>query len=71
LHGAIEKVTEGSFQNGRSPDGLFDLVEGQCLGECANVPCMIVDGVKYHGLKAENVAKIVENVNRGEMNKSK
>jgi hypothetical protein len=31
---------------------------------------MIVDGVKYLGLNEEDVARIVENVKRGEMNKS-
>jgi NADH:ubiquinone oxidoreductase subunit E len=63
---AIEKATGGTFKEGGSPDGEFDLHEVECLGACASAPVMIVDGVYYQTLKEEEIGIILNKIKRGE-----
>jgi NADH:ubiquinone oxidoreductase subunit E len=62
---AIERATGGTFKEGGSPDGEFDLHEVECLGACASAPVMIVDGVYYQTLKEEDIAVILDRIRKG------
>ncbi|KAH0795930.1 NADH-quinone oxidoreductase subunit NuoE [Histomonas meleagridis] len=62
---AIETACNGTFKEGGSKDGMFDLTEVECLGACANAPTMIVDGVYYQNLTPESIAKIFDIIKKG------
>ncbi|KAH0786628.1 NADH-quinone oxidoreductase subunit NuoE [Histomonas meleagridis] len=62
---AIETACNGTFKDGGSKDGMFDLTEVECLGACANAPTMIVDGIYYQNLTPESIAKIFDTIKKG------
>lgn len=63
---AIERATNGTFKEGKSKDGEFDLIEVECLGACANAPIVIIDGVYYQNLQEKDIATIISKIKRGE-----
>lgn len=65
---AIEKAAGGTFKEGKSRDGKFTLEQVECLGACANSPCMIVDEVYYQDLNKKTAAKIIKNLKKGRSN---
>ena len=63
---AIERATNGTFKEGKSKDGEFDLIEVECLGACASAPIVIIDGVYYQNLQEKDIATIISKIKRGE-----
>lgn len=49
-----------------TPDGLFTVVEVECLGACANAPMMQINDEYYEDLTPENTVRILEALARGE-----
>ena len=65
IKSAIEHACNGTFKNGGSKDGLFDLIEVECLGACANAPILIIDNVYYEDLNEELIEKIFKELREG------
>jgi NADH:ubiquinone oxidoreductase subunit E len=63
---AIEKAAGGTFEDGKSKDGNFDLVEVECAGACASAPILVVDGVYYPSLKEKDIETIITRIKNGE-----
>lgn len=63
---AIEKATQGTFANGGSKDGEFDLIEVECLGACASAPVVIIDDLYYTHLDEEKINTIVNKIKKGQ-----
>jgi NADH:ubiquinone oxidoreductase subunit E len=63
---AIERATGGTFKEGKSKDGNFDLVEVECAGACASAPVLVVDGVYYPSLKEKDIETIVGRIKNGQ-----
>ena len=55
---------------GTSEDGLFTLVEVECLGACCNAPMMQINDDYYEDLDAEATRRILEALRRGERPKA-
>ena len=51
---------------GTTPDGLFTLVEVECLGACVNAPMMQINDDYYEDLTAETTKAVLEAFKRGE-----
>ena len=51
---------------GTSEDGLFTLVEVECLGACCNAPMMQINDDYYEDLDAEATRRVLEALRRGE-----
>jgi len=66
MHAVIERATGGDFKTGISPDGLFELADGQCQGKCANAPWMRVDGVEVTKLTEEEIVEIIGKIKKDE-----
>jgi NADH-quinone oxidoreductase subunit E len=49
-----------------TPDGLFTLLEVECLGSCGTAPMMQIDDVYYENLTVERVDEILERFAEGE-----
>ncbi len=47
-------------------DGLFTLVEVECLGACCNAPMMQVNDDFYEDLDADSTRRVIELLRRGE-----
>lgn len=47
-------------------DGLFTLVEVECLGACCNAPMMQINDDYYEDLDAESTRRVLEALRRGE-----
>jgi NADH:ubiquinone oxidoreductase subunit E len=63
---AIEKAAGGTFQEGRSADGNFTLLDVECAGACASAPILVIDGVYYPSLKEKDIETIVSRVRNGQ-----
>jgi NADH:ubiquinone oxidoreductase subunit E len=63
---AIEKAAGGTFKEGKSKDGNFDLLEVECAGACASAPILVVDGVYYPSLKEKDIETIITKIRNGE-----
>lgn len=61
----IEKECDCAFGK-TSDDKMFTLEEVECLGACANSPCMIVDEVYYQDLTKKTAAEIISKIRKGE-----
>jgi len=53
-----------------SADGLFSLMEVECLGACVNAPVVQINDHYYEDLTATNMAKIIEDLKAGRAVKS-
>ena len=49
-----------------SPDGLFTLVEVECLGACVNAPVVQINDDFYEDLTAEQFKNVLRALRRGE-----
>ncbi len=59
-----EKLGVGLGEN--SEDGLFTLVEVECLGACANAPMVQINDLYYEDLTPERLAEIIDRLRAGE-----
>jgi NADH-quinone oxidoreductase subunit E len=60
------KETLGIGLGETTGDGLFTLVEVECLGACCNAPMMQINDDYYEDLDADSTRKILETLRRGE-----
>lgn len=51
-------------------DGLFTLVEAECLGACCNAPMMQINDDYYEDLDAESTRRVLDMLKRGETPKT-
>ena len=65
IKAAIERACNGTFKDGGSKDGMFDLQEVECLGACANAPVIILDGVYYQNLDEKKIEELIRRVREG------
>jgi len=49
-----------------TPDGLFTLLEVECLGSCGTAPMMQINDTYYEGLTVERVDEILAKLAEGE-----
>ena len=49
-----------------SDDGLFTVVEVECLGACCNAPMVQINDDYYEDLTAENFRTVLQSLKRGE-----
>ncbi len=49
-----------------SQDGLFTVVEVECLGACANAPMVQINDLYYEDLTPERLAEIIDRLRAGE-----
>lgn len=49
-----------------TPDGLFTVVEAECLGACVNAPMVQVNDDYYEDLNYERMVAVIEALKRGE-----
>ena len=49
-----------------SSDGLFTLIEGECLGACCNAPMVQINNDYYEDLTQESFREVLELLKRGE-----
>jgi NADH:ubiquinone oxidoreductase subunit E len=63
---AIEKAAGGTFKEGKSKDGNFDLLEVECAGACASAPILVIDGVYYPSVKEKDIETIFGRIKNGE-----
>ncbi len=59
-----EKLGVGLGEN--SEDGLFTLVEVECLGACANAPMAQINDLYYEDLTPERLVEIIDRLRAGE-----
>lgn len=65
VHEAIEAHL--GIHNGQTTDdGLFTLMEVECLGACANAPIVQVNDDYYEDLDADSIVKLLDALKRGE-----
>lgn len=65
LREAAAEVT-GCGLGESSDDGLFTVVEVECLGACCNAPMVQINDEYYEDLTAENFRTLLESLKRGE-----
>ena len=65
LRAAAKEVT-GCGLGESSEDGLFTVVEVECLGACCNAPMVQINDDYYEDLTAENFRGVLEALKRGE-----
>jgi NADH dehydrogenase (ubiquinone) flavoprotein 2 len=53
-----------------SEDGLFTVVEVECLGACCNAPMVQINDLYYEDLTTDSFREVLETIKRGEMPKS-
>jgi NADH dehydrogenase (ubiquinone) flavoprotein 2 len=66
--GDIVKACEKNLgiHNGEStPDGMFTMMEVECLGACANAPMIQVNDDFYEDLTPETMVSLLENLKKG------
>ncbi len=51
---------------GTTPDGLFTLIEVECLGACVNAPILQVNDDFYEDLDSERTTRLLEALQRGD-----
>ena len=56
----------GCTLGGTSEDGLFTVVEVECLGACCNAPMVQINDDFYEDLSPESFAKVLHALKRGE-----
>ena len=49
-----------------TPDGLFTLMEAECLGACVNAPMVQIDDDYYEDLTPDSIQAVLEAFKRGE-----
>jgi NADH-quinone oxidoreductase subunit E len=49
-----------------TPDGLFTMLEVECLGACVNAPMLQIEDDFFEDLNAENTVALLETLKRGE-----
>ncbi len=59
-----EKLGVGLGENSR--DGLFTVVEVECLGACANAPMVQINDLYYEDLTPESLEEIIDRLRAGE-----
>jgi NADH-quinone oxidoreductase subunit E len=64
LHACERKL--GISKNGRTEDGMFSLVEVECLGGCVNAPVVQVNDDFYEDLDPAALERILDALARGE-----
>ena len=65
VHDAIQSYL--GIQNGETTeDGLFTLMEVECLGACANAPVVQVNDDYYEDVDANSIVQILDALKRGE-----
>jgi len=66
--GVVEAVREhlGIGNGETTEDGLFTLMEVECLGACVNAPVVQVNDDYYEDLDGESIVKILDALKRGE-----
>ncbi|GAB5469041.1 MAG: hypothetical protein Kilf2KO_20710 [Rhodospirillales bacterium] len=64
LTDTIRKVCDIEI-GGTSADGLFTLVEVECLGACCNAPMVQINDDYYEDLTAESMASLLEDLKAG------
>lgn len=50
-----------------TPDGLFSMVEVECLGACVNAPIVQINDDFYEDLDADNIVKLLDAFKAGEI----
>ena len=55
--------------NQTSDDGLFTVVEVECLGACSNGPMIQINDDFYEDLNEKNTKEIIENIKNNKPNK--
>ena len=55
----------GINMNETTADGKFSMVEVECLGACVNAPVVQINDDFYEDLSAENVGKIIDDLDAG------
>ena len=65
LRAAAKEVT-GCGLGESSEDGLFTVVEVECLGACCNAPMVQINDDYYEDLTAENFRTVLQTLKRGE-----
>ena len=55
--------------NNTSDDGLFTVVEVECLGACSNGPMIQINDNFYEDLNEKNTKEIIENIKNNKPNK--
>ncbi len=71
LRGATEildtcRETLGIEVGETTEDGLFTLIEVECLGACCNAPMLQINGDYYEDLNGDGTARILAALRRGE-----
>jgi NADH-quinone oxidoreductase subunit E len=56
----------GAEVGGTSEDGLFTLVEVECMGACCNAPMMEIGDHYYEDLDPDSAKRVIEALKRGE-----
>jgi len=64
IHACQKKLGVGIGST--TPDGIFTLVEVECLGACVNAPILQVDDDFYEDMDAEKVTELLAALRRGE-----
>ena len=65
VHDAIQKHL-GIHNGETTEDGLFTLMEVECLGACANAPVVQVNDDYYEDLDGDSVVQLLDALKRGE-----
>ena len=60
----LEKIGVGMREN--SDDGLFTVIEVECLGACCNAPMVQINDHYYEDLTPERMAEIIDALKAGE-----
>eukprot|EP00730_Choanoeca_flexa_P013876 TRINITY_DN5822_c0_g1_i1.p1 TRINITY_DN5822_c0_g1~~TRINITY_DN5822_c0_g1_i1.p1 ORF type:complete len:246 (+),score=61.81 TRINITY_DN5822_c0_g1_i1:18-755(+) len=60
------KQTLNLENGGTTPDGMFTLLEVECLGACANAPMFQINDEYYEDLSLDDVDKIINALRSGE-----
>jgi NADH-quinone oxidoreductase E subunit len=63
---AVAKDVTGCGLGETSDDGLFTVVEVECLGACCNAPMVQINDTYYEDLTAESFKAVLEALKRGE-----
>lgn len=66
VHDAIQSHL-GIHNGETTEDGLFTLMEVECLGACANAPIVQVNDDYYEDLDAKSVVDILDSLKKGEV----
>jgi NADH-quinone oxidoreductase E subunit len=56
------KESTGCELDERSPDGLFSLVEVECMGACVNAPMVAINDDYYENLSPEGIVQVIKDL---------